>query len=137
MVVPLSYFSFQPVLHNWLTMTVVCASSRFPFSLFEWSFTICLMPYNRKVLSVSLKKHSLPLPFLLLYFFPMEYYALSKFIFDLSSFQNACEPWYYHICGSVHKNIFVLLIRRSGGRGFPSLLSEWSTAMCLTQHNHQ
>ena len=30
--------------------------SRFPFSLSEWSFTICPMPYNRKlnVLSVSI-----------------------------------------------------------------------------------
>ena len=25
-----------------------CGSSGFPFSLSEWSFTICLMPYNRK-----------------------------------------------------------------------------------------
>ena len=25
-----------------------CGSSRFPLSLSEWSFTICLMPYNRK-----------------------------------------------------------------------------------------
>ena len=25
-----------------------CSSSRFPLSLFEWSFTICLMPYNHK-----------------------------------------------------------------------------------------
>ena len=35
-----------------------CGSSMFPFSLSEWSFTICLMPYNHKlnVLSVSLNK---------------------------------------------------------------------------------
>ena len=25
-----------------------CGSSGFPLSLSEWSFTICLMPYNRK-----------------------------------------------------------------------------------------
>ena len=25
-----------------------CGGSRFPLSLSEWSFTICLMPYNRK-----------------------------------------------------------------------------------------
>ena len=25
-----------------------CGGSRFPFSLSEWSFTICLTPYNRK-----------------------------------------------------------------------------------------
>ena len=35
-----------------------CGGSRFPLSLSEWSFTICLMPYNCKynVLSVSLNK---------------------------------------------------------------------------------
>ena len=26
----------------------LCGSSGFPLSLCEWSFTICLMPYNRK-----------------------------------------------------------------------------------------
>ena len=26
----------------------LCGGSRFPLSLSEWSFTICLMPYNRK-----------------------------------------------------------------------------------------
>ena len=36
----------------------LCGSSRFPFSLSEWSLTICLTPYNRKlnVLSASLNK---------------------------------------------------------------------------------
>ena len=77
---PLSYFSFQPVLHNWcnkghgmcypvcgmvhikeplllIRKSSLCGSG-FPFSLSEWSFTICLTPYNRKknVLSVSLNK---------------------------------------------------------------------------------
>ena len=67
---PLSYFSFQPMLHDWSNKGCgrcypVCGmvhikeplllirksgprSSRFPFSLSEWSFTICLTPYNRK-----------------------------------------------------------------------------------------
>ena len=68
---PLSYFSFQPVLHDWCNKGCVmcypvcgmvyikepllligksspCGGSRFPLSLFEWSFTICLTPYNRK-----------------------------------------------------------------------------------------
>ena len=26
----------------------LCGGNRFPFSLSEWSFTICLTPYNRK-----------------------------------------------------------------------------------------
>ena len=36
-----------------------CGGSGFPLSLSEWSFTICLMPYDRKlknVLSASLNK---------------------------------------------------------------------------------
>ena len=67
---------FQPVPHDWCNKGVYypvygmvhikepllpigrsspCGGSGFPLSLSEWSFTICLMPYNRKrnVLSVS------------------------------------------------------------------------------------
>ena len=68
---PLSYFSFQPVFHNWfnkgrgmcypvcgmvhikeplllINKSSLCGSSGFPFSLSEWSLTICLTPYNRR-----------------------------------------------------------------------------------------
>ena len=68
---PLSYFSFQPVLHNWcnkgrgmcypvcgmmhikeplllIGKSSLCGGSGFPFLLSEWSLTICQMPYNRK-----------------------------------------------------------------------------------------
>ena len=68
---PLSYFSFQPVLHDWcnkgrgmcypvcgmvhikeplllIDRSSLCGGSGFPFSLSEWSFTICLTPYNRR-----------------------------------------------------------------------------------------
>ena len=67
---PLSYFSFQPVLHDWcnkgcgmyypvcgmvhikeplllIDKSSLCGGSGFPFSLSEWSLTICLTPYNR------------------------------------------------------------------------------------------
>ena len=67
----LSYFSFQPVLHDWcnkgcgmcypvcgmmhikeplllIGKSSLCGGSGFPLSLYEWSFTICLMPYNRR-----------------------------------------------------------------------------------------
>ena len=67
---PYSYFSFQPVLHDWcnkgcgmcyavcgmvhiieslllLGKSSLCGGSGFPFSLSEWSLTICLTPYNR------------------------------------------------------------------------------------------
>ena len=62
-------FSFQPVLHDWcnkghgmcypvcgmvhikeplllIGKSSLCGSSGFPFSLSEWSLTICLTPYN-------------------------------------------------------------------------------------------
>ena len=68
---PLIYFSFQPVLHDWcnkvrgmcypvcgmvhikeplllIDKSSLCGGSRFPFSLSEWSLTICLTPYNRR-----------------------------------------------------------------------------------------
>ena len=68
---PLSYFSFQPVLHDWcnkgrgmcypvcgmvhikeplllIDKSSLCGGSGFPFSLSEWSLSICLTPYNRR-----------------------------------------------------------------------------------------
>ena len=68
---PLSYFLFQPVLHDWcnkgrgvcypvcgmvhikeplllIDKSSPCGGSGFPFSLSEWSLTICLTPYNRR-----------------------------------------------------------------------------------------
>ena len=70
MVDPLSYFSFQPVLHDWcneghgmcypvcgmvnikeplllIGKSSPCGDSGFFLLLSEWSFTICLTPYNR------------------------------------------------------------------------------------------
>ena len=67
---PLNYFSFLPVLHDWcnkgrgmcypvcgmvhikeplllIDKSSLCGGSGFPFSLSEWSLTICLTPYNR------------------------------------------------------------------------------------------
>ena len=66
-----SYFLFQPVLHDWcnkgrgmcypvcgmvhikeplllIDKVSLCGWSGFPFSLSEWSLTICLTPYNRR-----------------------------------------------------------------------------------------
>ena len=87
MVDPLSYFSFQPVLHDWcnkgcgmcypvcgmmhikepsllIEKSSLCGSSRLPLSLSEWPFTIYPTPYNRKqnVMSVSLNKNTSFLP---------------------------------------------------------------------------
>ena len=65
---PLSYFSFQPVLHDkgrgmcypvcgmvhikepflLIDKSSLCGASGLPFSLSEWSLTLCLTPYNRK-----------------------------------------------------------------------------------------
>ena len=66
-----TYFSFQPVLHDWcnkgrgmcypicgmvhikeplllINKSSLCGRSGFPFSLSEWSLTICLTPYNHR-----------------------------------------------------------------------------------------
>ena len=69
---PMSYFSFQPVIHDWYNKDrgmcyPVCemvhiidpllliekrntcsGGSGFPLSLSEWSFIICMTPYYRK-----------------------------------------------------------------------------------------
>ena len=68
---PIQRFSFQPVLHDWcnkgcgmcyrvcgivhikeplllIGKSSPCGGSGFPLSLSEWSFTVCLTPYNRK-----------------------------------------------------------------------------------------
>ena len=68
---PLSYFSFQPVLQDWcikgrgmcysvcgmvhikeplllIDKSSIYGGSGLPFSLSEWSLTICLTPYNRR-----------------------------------------------------------------------------------------
>ena len=72
MVDPLSYFLYQTVLHDWcnkghgicypicemmhikeilllIGKSSPCGDSGFPLSLSEWSFTIYLTPYNRKM----------------------------------------------------------------------------------------
>ena len=90
---PLSYFSFQSVLHDWcnkghgvchtvcgmmyikeplllIGKSSPCGGSGFPLSLSEWSLTICLTPHNRNynVLSASLNK-TLPSNYLFNYSF--------------------------------------------------------------------
>ena len=70
LLIPLSYFSFQPVLHDWrdkdrgmcysvygivhikeplllIGKSSPCGGSGFALSLSDWSFTICPTPYNR------------------------------------------------------------------------------------------
>ena len=80
MVDPLSYFLFQPVLHDWcnkgrgmrypvcgmvhvkeplllIRKSSPCSDgSRFPLSLSEWSFTICSMHILKNVLRALLNK---------------------------------------------------------------------------------
>ena len=74
--ISVSFFSFHPVLHDWCNkglgmcypvcgvmhikepMLLIAKSSLrdgsgFPLSLSEWSFTICLTPYNRKIKCVE------------------------------------------------------------------------------------
>ena len=76
MVDPLSYFLFQPVLHDWcnkgcgmsysvcgmmhikellllIGTSNLCGDSGFPLSLVELSFTIFLMPCNHKIKCVE------------------------------------------------------------------------------------
>ena len=160
MVDPLSYFSSQPVLHDWcnkgcgmcypvygmvnindpkllIVKSSPCGGSRFPLSLSEWSFTICLTPYNRKQ-NASLNK-----------IFP----------FFLPSFICACETrcssvvWRSSWCDGLSDRSFMvdpvsylshikdplLLIGKSsacsGGSGVFLSLSKWFFTICMTPYN--
>ena len=79
---PLSYFSFQPVPHDWcnkgrgmcypvcgmvhikeplllIDKSSLCGGSGFPFSLSEWSLTICLTPYNLQHVTLTYLQHGI------------------------------------------------------------------------------
>ena len=98
------YFSFQPVLHDWcnkgrgmcypvcgmvhikeplllIDKSSLCGVSGFPFSLSEWSLTICLTPYNRRynVLSASLNQTFISLS----YYYYFYYGCNIPFIYSL------------------------------------------------------
>ena len=46
----------------------------------------------------------------------------------------------YHVCGMMHIKELLLLVGKSSpcvGNGFPILLSEWSSTICLTPYNRK
>ena len=52
------YYPVYEMVHIKETLLLIrksspCGSSMFPFSLFEWSFTVCPMPYTINVLSAA------------------------------------------------------------------------------------
>ena len=141
---PLSYFSFQPLFKRWCNKgrgmcypvcgmvhikeplllignSSPCGGIEFALSLSEWSFIICLTPYNRILHGVD----------------PLSYF----------SFQPVLHDWYnkgrgmcYPVCGMVHIKEPLLLIDKSslcGDSGFPLSLSEWSLTICLTPYNRR
>ena len=85
-----------------------CGGSGFPFSLSEWSFTICLMPYKCNVLSASLNKtfpSFLPYYYVIIYIsgnpiFTYYHKELSTSTFESSGHKNQFDgiPW---ICASL------------------------------------
>ena len=104
---PLSYFSFQPVLHDWcnkgrgmcypvcgmvhikeplllIDKSSLCGGSGFPFSLSEWSLTICLTPYNCKS-RVSAKN-------ILLYTMHLRQIMEARYTLSLTTLQ-LCPVW--------------------------------------------
>ena len=91
--------------------------SGFPLSLSEWSFTICITPYNRKynVLSASLNK-TFPS-------FLIDVFSFSLFQPVLHDWCNKSRGMCYPVCGMMHIKEPLLLIGKSslcGGRGFLS-----------------
>ena len=112
----------------------LCGGSGFPLLLSEWSFTICLTPYNCKynVLSASINK-TFP-------FFPSFPHGgggggpLSD-----RSFQPVLHDWIntgcgmcYPVYGMVHiKHPLVPRVAHVVATGFSLYLSEWSFTICL------
>ena len=125
----LSYFSFQPVLHDWcnkghalcypvcgmvhikeplllIVKSSLCGGSGFPFSLSEWSLTICLTPYNRKknVLSASFLAEEMELALNVYHVYIYIYISyLMYHEYDLSEIKN--DNW---IISYVRKHVYIV-----------------------------
>ena len=79
----------------------LCGGSGFPLSLSEWSFTICLTPYNRKinVLSTSLNK-TFP------HFLPFKKKKKNNFIFIIIYiFFYNYKPLYLVLCSPRYESV--------------------------------
>ena len=161
----ISYFSFHPVPHDWcnkgrgmcypvcgivhikeslllIKKSNLClGSSRFPLSLFEWYFTICLTPYNRGAGRSSEVQRSLMVRWVVGSILhgvdPLSYFSFQPVLHDWC---NKGRGMCYPVCGMVHIKEPLLLIDKSslcGGSGFPFSLSEWSLTICLTPYNRR
>ena len=141
---PLSFFSFQPVLHDWcnkgsgmcypvcgmvhlkeplplIDKSSPCGGSGFPLSLSDWSFTICPTPYN--VLSASLNTT-----------FPSFLPIYLMFLFIVAASRHACsdtqQSWDLESCLAAVKRQVEdpdLFWFGSGYGGFCRSRSEFST----------
>ena len=161
---PLSYFAFQPVLHDWCNkgrgmcypvygmmhikepLLVIGKSSLrggsgFPVSLSEWYLTICLTPYNWGTGRSSEVERSLMVRWVVGSILhgvdPLSYYSFQPMLHDWC---NKGRGMCYPVCGMVHIKEPLLLIGKSspcGGSGFPLSLSEWSFTICPTSYNRK
>ena len=128
MVDPLSYFSFQPELHN------SCNKSRGMY------YPVCGMVNIKEPLLLIRKSSSCRGGSR----FPLSV-TESSFTVSYFSFQPVLHDWcnkgrgmYYPVYGMMHIKEPLLLIGKSrpcGGSGFPLSLSEWSFTICPTPYN--
>ena len=147
MVDPLSYFSFQPVVHDWcnkgcgmcypvcgmmhikeplllIGKSSPCGSSGFLLSLSEWSFTIWVFAHGEMGRRIDPSLSG-----------PIELFLVSASVMTGLTKAAVCVI----LTGMVHIKEPLLLIEKSspcGGIGFP-LLSVWSFTICLTPYNHK
>ena len=141
MVDPLSYFSFQPVLHDWCNKRCgmcyprkcsLCGGSGFPLSLSKWSFTICFCSHSllRKCLNeVRAFAHG-----------AMGHQIDPSWGGPIALFLVPASGICYPVCGMMHIKEPLLLIGKSspcGGSGFPLSLSEWFSTICPTPYTHK
>ena len=131
---PLSYFSFQPVLHDWCNkscgmcyplcwMVHIIISIPIILPLLRlYELKLCKYPYDRSIL------HGVD---------PMSYFSFQPVLHEWCN--KSCGMC-YPLCWMVHIKEPLLLIGKSslcGGSGFPLSLSEWSLTICLTPYNHK
>ena len=131
---PLSYFSFQPLLHD------LCNKGHgmcYPVWMVHVKQPLLLIRKSSHVMAaVGFLSHYLsgPLPYV------QHHITVFSFQPVLHHWCNKGHGMYYPVCGMMHLKEPLLLIGKSslcGSSGFPLSLSEWSFTICLMPYNHK
>ena len=121
---PLSYFSFQPVLHDW------CNESKRQCT--------CVSIKYAKSSKGAGRSSEVERSLMVRWIFGSILHGVDQPV--LHDWCNKGHGMCYPVCGMVHIKEPLLLIDKSslcGGSGFPFSPSEWSLTICLTPYNRR